>query len=1018
MGKIINIQNKYLQVHSQSEKAGLSGITQTTSSTTRSKNYITKLNHEIVWASPIFNPSGYASGAISFICGLDKIIDLTIRHNSPLFSNTFIDNIPISWKEVLFRRHKIPPQDWNTPLPLNKNDVFIQHLPAHAFIKVPAVFRNIGRTMFETDRIPADWVQKCNEMDEIWVPSRFNKQTFIQSGVNEDKIVIIPECIDTDIFNPDGIIPFELPNKAGYNFLSIFEWTNRKGWDVLLKAYFESFSSSDDVCLFLRTYLLGSYDRDTKVMIEEKIDALILRNGYKKSRLPRYELITNQLPFNDMLRLYKSADAFVLPSRGEGWGRPHMEAMAFGLPVIGTNWSGNTEFMNTDNSYLIDVEAMVPIKENEIPIYFGHKWAEPSCSHLKQLLRHVYSHQDEAKIKGGIAKKHIADKYNSATVAGIIVERLQQFQDGVTAAKSVSKRIEDINPSGPKIVWEGSQFIKHSLALINREMCLRLAKDNANLSLLPFGVDTYTPAKNEPEAVLQKYIRKNAGEADIHVRLQWPPNLNPPSSGRWVINQPWEFGFLPKEWVKVFSRHVDEMWVISSYVRDVYIQSGIPAARVFVVPCGINPNIFNLSVKPHKLKTKKKFKFLFVGGTIMRKGIDILLDAYTQSYTASDNVCLVIKDMGGDSFYKGMNLREKIAAISRQKNAPAIEYIDTMLSDKQVAGLYKACDVLVHPYRGEGFGLPILEAMACGTPAIVTNGGACLDFCSEKNSMLIDAKKLIYADKRIGEYEMDGYPWLLEPSVDHLKELMVYAFQHQKEMRELGELAHRDAHEHWTWDKAYIVMKERISALSKMPIRRFEPVKPLVKDKGTVSLIKESARKAGIDPLLEMAERFIGEEKIDDAVTLLNEMLAKNPNNIDALNDLGVAAIMTKNYHAAAAHIRKVITLDPTNETAQGNFQHLEQIMCSAKDDGKIQESEVLINAGETAKARVMLNELLISNPVHIDALNDLSVVEIMEKNWQEAAILINKVVTLDPLNESAKQNLQYLDQVVSGIGV
>lgn len=402
----------------------------------------------------------------------------------------------------------------------------------------------------------------------------------------------------------------------------------------------------------------------------------------------------------------------------------------------------------------------------------------------------------------------------------------------------------------------------------------------------------------------------------------------------------------------------------------------------------------------------------------MRKGIDILLDAYTQSYTASDNVCLVIKDMGGDSFYKGMNLREKIAAISRQKNAPAIEYIDTMLSDKQVAGLYKACDVLVHPYRGEGFGLPILEAMACGTPAIVTNGGACLDFCSEKNSMLIDAKKLIYADKRIGEYEMDGYPWLLEPSVDHLKELMVYAFQHQKEMRELGELAHRDAHEHWTWDKAYIVMKERISALSKMPIRRFEPVKPLVKDKGTVSLIKESARKAGIDPLLEMAERFIGEEKIDDAVTLLNEMLAKNPNNIDALNDLGVAAIMTKNYHAAAAHIRKVITLDPTNETAQGNFQHLEQIMCSAKDDGKIQESEVLINAGETAKARVMLNELLISNPVHIDALNDLSVVEIMEKNWQEAAILINKVVTLDPLNESAKQNLQYLDQVVSGIGV
>ena len=79
-----------------------------------------------------------------------------------------------------------------------------------------------------------------------------------------------------------------------------------------------------------------------------------------------------------------------------------------------------------------------------------------------------------------------------------------------------------------------------------------------------------------------------------------------------------------------------------------------------------------------------------------------------------------------------------------------LEYIEKILSEDEVVGLYTACNVLVHPYRGEGFGLPILEAMACGIPAIVTNGGACLDFCNEKNSLLVQANKKISKEKRVG----------------------------------------------------------------------------------------------------------------------------------------------------------------------------------------------------------------------------------------------------------------------------
>jgi glycosyltransferase involved in cell wall biosynthesis len=467
------------------------------------------------------------------------------------------------------------------------------------------------------------------------------------------------------------------------------------------------------------------------------------------------------------------------------------------------------------------------------------------------------------------------------------------------------KQISD-GQTSPRIVWEGSQFVHHSLAIINRELCMRLAADGTALSLIPFEADRFTPAPKDPAAVLTQYVRKDIGRADIHVRHHWPPNLTAPVDGRWVVIQPWEFGALPTEWVTVFSSLVDEAWVPSTYVRDVYTASGVPAERVFVVPNGFDPKIFHHAVRPSVVKSKKKFKMLFVGGTIYRKGIDILLDAYTQTFTKKDDVCLVIKDMGGDSFYKGKNCRALIAEIKKQKDAPAIEYIDTMLSEQQLAGLYRACDVLVHPYRGEGFGMPILEAMACGIPAMVPNGGACLDFCTAANSIFIEARKNVFEEKRVDAFVTPINPWMLEPSLDDLKNKLLYAVAHQQELKELGARAHDDVHAAWTWDHAYAVLKERIAVLSRMPIRRHQA-------QGTA------------DEMLAAAERLLDENEIASAVVILKRMIETDPGNISALNDLAVAAILTKEYDTAEEILSRVVALDPVNESALENLAFVRQ---------------------------------------------------------------------------------------------
>jgi len=77
----------------------------------------------------------------------------------------------------------------------------------------------------------------------------------------------------------------------------------------------------------------------------------------------------------------------VLAAHGEGWGLPLMEAMAMELPTIATNWSGNTEFMNEENSFLVSVEEMVAASTE------GHQWAKPSVVDLRKQMREVYANR-------------------------------------------------------------------------------------------------------------------------------------------------------------------------------------------------------------------------------------------------------------------------------------------------------------------------------------------------------------------------------------------------------------------------------------------------------------------------------------------------------------------------------------------------------------------------------------------------------------------------------------------------
>jgi hypothetical protein len=95
--------------------------------------------------------------------------------------------------------------------------------------------------------------------------------------------------------------------------------------------------------------------------------------------------------------------------------------MAMGLPTIGTNWSGNLEFMKPWNSYLIKVEDLVEISSGA---FKGHRWAQPSVAHLRALMRQVYSNPTEARSVGSVAEKFIHSHYSPQVIGQLIHDKI------------------------------------------------------------------------------------------------------------------------------------------------------------------------------------------------------------------------------------------------------------------------------------------------------------------------------------------------------------------------------------------------------------------------------------------------------------------------------------------------------------------------------------------------------------------------------------------------------------------
>lgn len=364
----------------------------------------------------------------------------------------------------------------------------------------------------------------------------------------------------------------------------------------------------------------------------------------------------------------------------------------------------------------------------------------------------------------------------------------------------------------------GEFLVESSLARVNRGLFGALARHSeVDLGILPEPTAALLAGLQDDELLQARRNKRFLPEPQITIRHRWPAVFPRTQSSAYVHMQAWEFGSLPASWAQQVKDVADDVWCYSRFIAGMYVRAGVPAERVHVVPLGFDPGVFKPGSAPLSATLRDRCVFLYVGDTIARKGVDVVVNAYIASFRPTDNVVLIVKDFGGKEPGMDTRLRDHVAMLGERHDVPPVLYIDTFYTDHALADLYRAATALVAPYRGEGFGLPILEAMACGVATIATRGGASDDFTTKDTTIHVNASP-IRLGRTYGGFELVDEAFLLEPVETEVADAMRRIYEQPNLARKLGARAAEVA-QGWTWAKSAEQALARLQALVKQTPR-------------------------------------------------------------------------------------------------------------------------------------------------------------------------------------------------------
>ena len=302
----------------------------------------------------------------------------------------------------------------NNPYKINYIHVNADQVPIFYSQKGDEYFKgryNIGFWVWELSEFPQEWWPHFRLYHEIWTPSSFCVDAL--SIVSPVPVIKIPHSVVINQIKDVNRSYFKLPEDHFifffmFDMLSYFE---RKNPLALIEAFKKAFKPEDDVMLVLK-FSNSERNISARDRITEATKGL------------QVKMIDQYLFKEELHALMALSDCYVSLHRSEGFGLPLAEAMYLKKPVIATAYSGNMDFMNINNSFLVKYK-MIEIEDDAGPYKKGNVWADPDPLHAAELMRYVYENREIAKKIGENASKEIITNFSPSKVGGIIQKRLK-----------------------------------------------------------------------------------------------------------------------------------------------------------------------------------------------------------------------------------------------------------------------------------------------------------------------------------------------------------------------------------------------------------------------------------------------------------------------------------------------------------------------------------------------------------------------------------------------------------------
>lgn len=542
-------------------------------------------------------------------------------------------------------------------------------------------------TMFESTTIPQGWVDDLRKANLVLTPSRFCRDAFKTRGIDAK---VVQLGYDDTVFNYKE----KDKNNPVFTFLHYDAFKIRKGWDILFKAFNEEFKPDEPVRMVFKT---------TKS--KEELPFPILKSQY-----PNIDVIHDNYTPQELEALLHSADCFVFPSRGEGFGLTPLEALATGTPTIIPNGSGMAEYFHADYFIELKVKGTTPAMYQTFRNEDVGEFIEPDLEDLKRKMRWVYQNKQQAYKQAEKGAKWVKQNYSISETAAklapyletpeetmeletdedaivFLTEDTQHITGGryyswwlATALKAAGHKVIIYTNRTPIFIDEFKDYPQPEIRVV-RKIDRVDVKAKMYVGSPIVGSETACKLGNkyqrpvyvevfDPFPMMEKYRGQHNWQGwDTLIEEMKNPRVNIISLCR--TTTPWIKGWLNKT---------------NEQVKEVY-------------PC-INSIERDKTPKP---KAKKNW-VTFVSRLDHHKKLDHVLDAIKET----DCELQVITSIDGIGF-------EKMVAERGMQNQVKIH---KLINDRDKFEIIKKSRAVINGAIFEGFGMWLTEALAAGVPCV------------------------------------------------------------------------------------------------------------------------------------------------------------------------------------------------------------------------------------------------------------------------------------------------------------